>query len=196
MDTPGIYPAEQREGPEQVRETKRQLRRRMLERQRALPADYAESASAAIQRHILSLPEYRKAVSLFTYISMPREVSTALIIRQALADGKRLYVPKCIGGEMLAVRLRDPWQLRPGSYGIPEPIDHSETAAADELDLILVPCVSASPDGKRLGHGAGYYDRFLKAGSDRTFCLCFREMLLGDIPVEEHDIRMAHVISE
>ena len=174
----------------------------MLERQKALPPDYVASASAGIQRRILSLPEYRGAVSLFTYISMPQEVSTDLIIRQALADGKRLYVPKCVGGEMLAVRLRDPGQLRLGSYGIPEPVDHPEKAAADELDLILVPCVSASPDGKRLGHGAGYYDRFLKAGSgctsgtDRTFCLCFKKMLLADIPVEEHDIRMAHVVCE
>ena len=175
---------------------KKQLRQTMLKLQRSLPEDYINAASNRIQQKILELPQYHMAKSIFTYISMPREVSTSVIIQRALADGKRVYVPKCISGEMLAVRIHDLDHMNPGSYGIPEPIDHSEAAAADELDLILVPCVSASADGKRLGHGAGYYDRFLKNKPHNTFCLCFRKMLFTDIPIAEHDINMAFVISE
>ena len=175
---------------------KMQLRQTMLKLHRSLPEDYMNAASIRIQMKILEIPQYNIDKSLFTYIGMPREVSTGIIIQQAFADGKRVYVPKCIGGEMLAVRIHNLEHMNPGSYGIPEPIDHSEAAAADELDLILVPCVSASADGKRLGHGAGYYDRFLKSKPHNTFCLCFRKMLLTDIPVAEHDINMAFVISE
>ena len=175
---------------------KKQLRQTMLKLQRSLPKDYMNAASNRIQLKILELPQYHMAKSLFTYISMPQEVSTDIIIQRAFTDGKRVYVPKCIGDEMFAVRIHDLDHMSPGSYGIPEPIDHSETATADELDLILVPCISASADGRRLGHGAGYYDRFLKTRPHNTFCLCFRKMLLTDIPVAEHDVNMAFVISE
>ena len=175
---------------------KKKLRQTMLKLQRSLRSDYVNAASGRIQQQVLASPQYHRARSLFTYISMPQEVSTDLILQRALADGKQVYVPRCTDDEMLAVRIRDLDHLRPGKYGIPEPINHSETAAADELDLILVPCVSASADGKRLGHGAGYYDRFLQAKPHNTFCLCFREMLLPDIPVAAHDIHMAFVISE
>jgi 5-formyltetrahydrofolate cyclo-ligase len=97
---------------------------------------------------------------------------------------------------MLAVRIRDLDCLVPGAYGIPEPSDAGETVSAKDLDLIIVPCVAAFKDGKRLGHGAGYYDRFLAGGSGKTVCLCFRELLEAHIPVEDTDITMFLVVTE
>lgn len=175
-------------GPDPLSLAKRQLRRTLLARRGALPADYIRAASLSIQRAVLRLPEYRAARSLFAYISLPEEVSTGLLLRQALADGKRLYVPKCLGRDMLAVRIRSLEGLRPGPYGIPEPADASETAPADTLDLILAPCVAATPDGRRLGHGAGYYDRFLQGRAGPAFCLCFRALLLPELPTGVHDV--------
>ena len=63
-------------------------------------------------------------------------------------------------------------------------------------DLILVPCVTATPNGVRLGHGAGYYDRFLAEHSAKTVCLCFGALLRGDLPAEETDIPVDLVITE
>ena len=179
-----------------VNDEKKSLRAAMLARQKALSSDYVQAASDDIQSQLLSSALYQNAESIFTYISMPQEPSTDRIILQAFADGKRVYVPKCVHGRMLSVRISDMRDLRSGAYGIPEPVDCTETKTADELDLIIVPCVAASPDGRRLGHGAGYYDRFLGGTAEKTVCLCFRALLRADIPAEETDIVTELFISD
>ena len=175
---------------------KKELRRAMRARLAALPPAYFARAGESIREQVLSSPEYRDAQSVFVYVSMPGEPPTDGIIRRALLDGKRVFVPKCVGKEMLAVRVRDVEALAPGAYGIPEPADADETETAEALDLILVPCAAASGDGRRLGRGAGYYDRFLQGPRGRTVCLCFRETLLDDLPVTERDVRMDRVLTE
>ena len=90
----------------------------------------------------------------------------------------------------------DPEKLQPGTLGIPEPPAPEDTACIPEPDLIIVPCMTASPGGVRLGHGAGYYDRFLAAHSGKTACLCFRALMRADLPAEETDIPMDFVITD
>ena len=180
-----------------VNARKKNLRGEMLQKRAALDRDYIRSAGDSIQRRVLSSEEYRRAKSVFVYVSVDGEPPTDLIIRTALKNGKRVYVPKCISAHtMEAVRLSDPEDLVPGAYGIPEPVEIAEIASPAELDLVIVPCVAASPDGARLGHGAGYYDRFLENAAGRTVCLCFKETLRGDIPTEEHDAVMGKVVTE
>ena len=179
--------------------SKTALRRAMRQKQAALPADYCRTASGRIQDIILSSGAYRDARSIFLYLSLPGEPATDRILSQALRDGKEVYVPKCVSRtEMLAVRIRDLSGLKPGAFGIPEPETVTETRTAEELDLILVPCLAASKDGRRLGHGAGYYDRFLAApgAADRAVCLCFSRLLCDEIPTEGTDVRIPLVITD
>ena len=180
---------------ESIRERKKALRKSVTTLLKLLPGSYCAAASERIAKEVLVSDEYQKAKRIFLYIGMPTEPDTAAIIRAAFSDGKDVYVPKCISKtEMLAVHIRSTADLVPGAYGIPEPVNCSETIEPDAIDLILVPCVSASKDGKRLGHGAGYYDRFLKGNADKTLCLCFRKALRDDIPMGENDVYMHRVI--
>ena len=181
---------------DKIRELKKELRRTLLEKRKLLSPAYRESAGERIQRQVLSSPLFQNADSVFVYVSLPEEPSTALLLRQALLDGKKVYIPRCAGREMVAVRIRSLDRLVPGPWGIPEPAEAEETVSAEDLDLIIVPCVAASADGKRLGHGAGFYDRFLAGGSPKTVCLCFREMLEPRIPVEDTDVPMFLVVTE
>lgn len=153
-------------------------------------------AGESIQAKLLSSEFYASAESIFVYVSMPEEPSTRRIIADALAKGKRVYVPKCAGKTMLAVRILGMDELIPGKLGIPEPVMTDETKTAAEIDLIITPCVAASEDGRRLGHGGGYYDRFLQQDRENTVCLCFRKLLCDDIPTDENDVRIKHIITE
>ena len=180
-----------------VRMQKKRLRKEITAKVRAMPDEMRAAASADIQTQVLALPEYCGAGSVFLYIAMPTEPDTREILAQAIKDGKRVYVPKCIGeNEMLAVRIRSEQALIPGAYGIPEPQDCSETVGPDGIDLMIVPCVAASKDGRRLGHGKGYYDRFLQDSAGKTVCLCFRAALSDAVPTEPTDVRMHRVIFE
>lgn len=176
---------------------KKQFRRLMLNEQKHLPQDYIAQASEIIQEKVLSMKQYRAAQSVFLYVSTDREPSTLRLLRQALESGKSVYVPKCINRrEMLAVRIHSLAELQPGAWGIPEPRYWTEEITADALDFILVPCVSASLDGKRLGHGAGYYDRFLAGKADRAVCLCFHRLIRDDIPITDNDAIIPIVLTE
>nr|AHF24747.1 5-formyltetrahydrofolate cyclo-ligase [uncultured bacterium Contig12] len=180
-----------------IREKKKLLRREMIQRMRNLPESYVQEAGRRIQEQVLSMPAFQNAGSVFVYVSIGREPPTGGILQQALASGKSVYVPKCQGqGIMEAARIRSAEDLKPGVLGIPEPVDWSETCGPEELDLMIVPCVCAGRDGKRLGHGAGYYDRFLAGHAEKAVCLCYARLLEESIPTEETDVRIPVILTE
>lgn len=63
-----------------------------------------------------------------------------------------------------------PWApgdaLVAGPYGIGEP--QTERVDIETIDTVLVPGVGFGADGSRIGHGAGYYDRFFARCAARS----------------------------
>ena len=175
---------------------KKTLRKRIRKLSDELSGEYIKTAGRGIAEKVVNSAEFSACKSLFVYVSTAREPDTYYIIEKAWQAGKRVFVPRCLpDNQMQAVRLDGFSELRAGMMNIPEPVGH-ETAEPEELDLIIVPCVSASADGKRLGHGAGYYDRFLERTNAEKICLCFGKLLCEDIPTDSRDVFMDKVISE
>ena len=174
------------------------IRNLMRGRQKNLSKYYIKEASKNIHEQIFSSELYKNAKKIFVYVSTPHEPSTIEIIKQALSSGKEVYVPKCLSINMFAVKIYDVNDLRPGRLGILEPENFSETLTAKEFDLIIVPCLSAYLDGRRLGHGMGYYDRFLAdcRENKNIICLCFHKMLRSDIPMNKDDVYMSKVFTD
>ena len=54
----------------------------------------------------------------------------------------------------------------------------------------------AAADGRRLGRGGGYYDRFLAQYTGDALLLCRERLLCPSIPQETHDIRVPAVVTE
>lgn len=162
-----------------------------------LTEEYRREASREITNQVLALPCWKQAGTIMAYRSLPSEPDTQELMETALREGKTLLLPRCLdGGRMDALPVKDLAGLKPGALGIPEPEPAQAGAAVPEPDLILVPCVAAAPSGVRLGHGAGYYDRFLAEHSGRTVCLCFRALMRGDLPAEGTDIITDLVITD
>ncbi len=175
---------------------KREFRQRCRAISAECSAEYRRDASANIAGYVLASPAYEKARMLFVYVSVPTEPDTALLIDRALRDGKRLCVPRCREKpRMEAVLLRDAGDLLPGAYGIPEPAD-GEIVPPRDIDLALIPCVAASREGARLGHGAGYYDAFLQGTGMEKWCLCFDRLLFDALPAAPWDEPMDAVVTE
>jgi len=74
------------------------------------------------------------------------------------------------------------------------------------VDLFIVPGLAFTKNGCRLGHGMGYYDRYLarhqqmfsvnKDGeTPTTIALCFAEQIVDDIPTTGHDFPIDFVLS-
>lgn len=177
---------------------KPELRRLCKAISRGLTAEYRRAASASIAGQLIAVPGFRSAGTVFVYLSMESEPDTAPILEAALSAGKRVCVPRSYAPpRMDAVRYTSREELRPGRYGIPEPPPAAAVIPAREIDFAVIPCVCASLNGARLGHGAGYYDAFLGPHPRiETVCLCFGALLREDIPMSPSDIFIGQVISE
>ena len=176
---------------------KQQLRRRLKERRKNLSQTYTDRAGERIAERVIGSDEYQNAQTVFVYISTPQEPDTSRILQRAFADGKTVCVPRCYEyGVMKAVQVRPDAEYRDNAYGIPEPVDDARIIAPRDVDLAIIPCLSADDAGVRLGHGAGYYDRWLEQTAAVKMCLCYERMKEAGIPQDEHDVRMQYVVSE
>ena len=132
-----------------LKNAKQLLRKEMKQILNALTEESKASQSAAVTRKLLSDEVYKSARSLSVFLSMPDEVRTNSILRDALEAGKKCYVPRYFanGREMEMVLLRD-WADYEGlpttKWNIKQPADGEARQEALEdievgLDLILIP---------------------------------------------------------
>lgn len=178
-------------------EEKRQLRRIARDLESRLSVPYRLKADRSIAAHLLAMPEYRSAETVFCFVSTAHEIDTRPILEDALTAGKKLCVPLCMGaGVMELRRVTSLDQLSPGFHGILEPPADSPLVLPDDVDFAILPCLTCNHLGQRLGYGGGYYDRFLAHYRGGTVLLC-RELLIRDeIPVEPHDYPVPWVLTE
>ena len=185
------------------------LRAEMKRRADALSPEYVRASSEKIAEALFASELWRGADSVFLFVGVGKEPDTASLLSRALWEGKAVFIPKCLPADenrprrMLAVRIRSADELIPGTYGIPEPrydpVCPPEVKEPGSLGLILVPCVTANAKGERLGHGAGYYDRFLagrEANRPPAVCLCHAALVTEEIPMSERDVKMDALITE
>lgn len=178
-------------------EEKQRLRHTVRILEEHLSPRYLESSGRAIAAHLLAMPAYRTAGTVFCFVGIGREVDTRPILEDALRTGKVLCVPLCTGpGQMELRRVTSLDQLLPGTFGIPEPPADSAPAKEDEVDFAVLPCVTCDHAGRRLGRGGGYYDRFLARYRSGTVLLCREKLIREEIPVEPHDCLVPWVLTE
>lgn len=176
---------------------KQQLRQTIRRLSAQLSPRYRAAADDAIARCVLSLPEYREAGTVFCFVSAGREIDTRPILERTLSDGKTLCVPLCVGPGIMEMRaIWDLKELVPGSYGILEPPADSPAVSLDQIDLAVIPCVTCSREGRRLGRGGGYYDRFLAHYRGAAVLVCRERLLRAEIPVGIHDYPVPWVVTE
>ena len=178
-------------------EEKQQLRRTMRALEAGLSARYKEESSRAIAGHLLAMPEYQEAGTVFCFVGTDREIDTRPILEDILAAGKRLCVPLCVGKGLMELRqVTDLRQLVPGGYGILEPPADSPLVSVDDVDFAILPCLTCNHLGQRLGRGGGYYDRFLSYYRGGTVLLCREKLIREEIPLEPHDYPVPWVLTE
>lgn len=173
---------------------KKELRRTIREKKRAMTEDEIESRSAKLAQLLYASEAYRNAKTIYGYLPYNQEVRTVPMLEQALRDGKRVAVPKVFGDEMKFLYLEDLTKVAKGYAGIPEPIA-DEPEARDNSALVLMPGLAFDPQGHRIGYGGGFYDKFLSAEPNHpTLALCYDFQLLPELETEEHDIPVDTVL--
>ena len=205
---------------------KEQIRKEIKEKLAALTDEYKSGASAKIALNALNLPEMKEqkragllglkktGKTVLAYCSVGNEPSTLALIDSLLKSGRRVCLPLCtdIGedgkrvdaaegdaADVMEARVITGFDdLQPGAYGIPEPKADTELVPPEDIDIIILPCLSCDRSCNRIGHGAGYYDKYLSKAGKKCFtmALCYEEALADKLPVEEHDMPVDAVVTE
>ena len=121
------------------------------------------------------------------FVGVGSEPDTSELVARLGEAGFTVVLPRVEDDHMVAVVATPGVPLADGAFGIPAP----EGPAIDPttIDAIVVPGLAFTLDGRRLGQGGGFYDRFLpQTRADcRTIGVCFAEQIVDDLVTEPHD---------
>jgi len=184
-----------------LRDDKRTLRESLIAARDALPAAMRARASRSIADRIAALPAWRAARVVLLTLPFRSEWDARLAVRDALADGKTVAVPRVDApARMLHALVIEDLErdVEPGYRGIPEPRADRPAIPLDRIHWVLVPGIAFDPAGKRLGYGGGYYDRLLPLlppAAERV-AGAFEAQIVERVPAARHDIGVDCIVTE
>ena len=149
--------------------------------------------------NISRLESFRSAKTVLAYAATWDEADPSAICALAEKLGKTVAYPVSYkGGIMDCYAPKCPEDWKDGILGIRVPdTEKARLVQPEEFDLVLVPCVAFDEEKRRLGHGGGYYDRYLPRCSGARFVLiAFEVQKMPHIITEEHDILMDALVTE
>lgn len=182
-----------------IRPIKTELRQKYRSLRQAMTQEIKNQRDEAIAAQVSRLWQYQRNEVLLIYVSTPIEVDTQRIIRQALAEGKRVAVPRCVPDtrnmEFYYIRSLD--ELEPGAFGVLEPRPDPERLYREaEGGLCIVPAFSYDWQGFRLGYGKGYYDRFLSRFEGNMVGICYSDCVQRSLPHGRYDRPVELLVTE
>lgn len=148
--------------------------------------DYSEK----IIKNIKLFPQYQNAKNVMIYYPMKNELD----LRPLLEDDKNFYLPKIIDNEIYACPYKQNDELVLSEYKTQEPL--TEPISRNMLDVVIVPGICADFGKNRIGHGQGFYDRFLSTSRAFSIFALPECCIINNIPTEDYDQKVHFLITE
>ncbi len=131
---------------------------------------------------------YKSADNVLIYYPKENEID----LLDLLNDDKKFYLPKIDGNNLLICPFSQ--ELSISKFNTLEPC--TDAVSSNILDLAIVPALMADKCGNRLGYGGGFYDRFLKNANVATLVALPIELVIDQLPFEEHDVKIDFLIQK
>ncbi|GBP69631.1 5-formyltetrahydrofolate cyclo-ligase [Eumeta japonica] len=187
------------------------LREEVKEKLTSMTQEEKIRQSKIIKEKIFSHQKYKESKRISLFLSLPAEVDTSPILDDILSRGNIPFVPQYARGQMKMLRVHTgDVELMPATkWGIKQ---HAAGAVREDalesggLDLVIAPGVAFTKNGKRLGHGGGYYDRYLSLLKEKhqqnpnfkkpyIIAVGFKEQIYEKIPCDPHDVVVDEVVT-
>lgn len=181
-------------------DSKRRLRRELRRQLGALPPEARRAAAAAAERRLLATPELETAGAVLCCLSFGIEIDTRGLVERLAASGRKVYVPRA---DFASGRLHlhpYPCELGELPFGLEQPLPDAPQLPDGDIDSTLDAAIlvglAFDRRGFRLGHGGGFFDRFLVDRPFPSLGFAFDVQLVERLPVEDHDRPVTAVITD
>lgn len=172
--------------------TKKEARILAINKIKKMSEEQKEWASGCIADMLSSLDEFTHSHKIFAYLNSQNEPDTNEIVGLALMMEKLVCVPKVRGDDMMAVCISPYTNFKTNKWGILEPLSNN---VVDDIDIAVIPLVAF--DGlKRVGHGKGCYDRYLKSHDCLKIGIAYDCQCVSGLDVDEWDVPLDILITE
>ncbi|KHN70702.1 putative 5-formyltetrahydrofolate cyclo-ligase [Toxocara canis] len=188
---------------------KREMRMRLKSAAEKISSNDIFNESRSITAKVLSAGWYQRCSRLSVYVSTTGEADTTGIIRESILNGKQVFIPNFQRGsnkmDMLRLASLDEFdKLHAVLWGIKQhasPRDELSWRHSGALDVIIVPGIAFTAQGHRLGHGKGFYDRFITehcqmfGSAPFSVALALSYQIVDRLPVTAYDVPIDHVLT-
>lgn len=180
---------------------KAKIRAEALKRRRSLNFYDVKKKSILICEKAVSYLEKINPKQISIYLPYDNEVNTFPIVAYAIFSGIRVFVPVADYEKkvLFHAELKDLSRVKHDKRGIIIPENLTELINEETFnpEIVFCPGIAFDLKGVRIGHGEGYYDRFLAKKKDvLKIGLAFELQLFDELPVESHDVLMNAIITE
>jgi 5-formyltetrahydrofolate cyclo-ligase len=180
----------------ELKRAKRRTRRAILDDRDALPADVREERGERVVERFLELPEVQRATTVMLFSHFGSEVPTGSLIRRLHEHGVVIALPRIEHGHLVPVAFAPGDPTTTASFGAQEPVDGTPLDPAS-IDVVAVPGVAFDRDGRRVGYGGGYYDRFLRNLPAFTVAVAFGLQVVEEaLPAGRFDLPVQAIVTE
>jgi 5-formyltetrahydrofolate cyclo-ligase len=167
------------------------MRRSLVAARAAMPDAERAAAARLIRDHVLEMPEVAAAGTVAAYYSVGTEPDTHGLVFALWKRGSYVVLPVLLpDGDLDWASYEGPDSLAAGPRGLLQPVEPVRgPGTVARADVVLVPAVAVDVNGRRLGRGAGCYDRALArvGGQVPTIGLIYDDELVPSVPAEPHD---------
>ena len=178
---------------------KKRQRTTLRQRLSELDETRLRTASSAIQHRLRDRLGDRLEHGVLTFHPLPGEPDLRDLLQDGLDRGRTTCLPGVdwTTGAMTPLRLESLDRIQTGRHGVIEP-DPGKPVDLQELSLVLVPGLGFDRQGRRLGRGGGYYDRFLASCPTHVLAvgICFQEQLIERVETGPTDIPLPMVVTD
>lgn len=199
-DRSGGDPTQSTEADRSVAERKVALRAELRRRLERVSPEEAQRAAAVVAERALELPELAGAASVLACLSFGTEIDTWALVDRLLDSGREIWVPRADPRDRQLHLHHWPCALETVSFGLRQPPRGTPELAPERIgatiDAVLVLGLAFDRSGFRLGHGSGYFDRFLARHPLPAVGLSFDFQLLDVLPTALHDLPMSVVVTD
>ncbi|WP_440895852.1 5-formyltetrahydrofolate cyclo-ligase [Amphibacillus sp. Q70] len=169
---------------------KTNLRNDYLTKLKQLSVEQRTMINHQLQKKLFQQPQWIKADTIGVTMNQDHEWETWPIIERAWQENKKVAVPKCNPKlkQMTFYQINGYDDLAIQFYNLMEPIiEKTEMVIKTDIDLLIVPGIVFDHYHYRIGHGGGYYDRFLADFKQATISLAWQGQVIEKIEVESFD---------